>query len=85
MVKKIREFHYNEGENISGESIGVVALIRGRRLIEGGAYSSKYGKPIFKQNEVCAAEPFPLRGRTPVSEGKQNLGTRHRLHVRRRR
>ena len=50
-MKKIREFHYNEGENISGESIGVVALIRGRRLIEGGAYSSKYGirgRPLFE-------------------------------------
>ena len=49
----------NESENISGESIGGggaysgaalinffvpdAALIRGRRLIEGGAYSSKYG------------------------------------------
>ena len=49
----------NESENISGESIGGggaysgavlinffvpdAALIRGRRLIEGVAYSSKYG------------------------------------------
>ena len=31
-VKKSREFHDNESENISGESIGV------RRLFEGGAY-----------------------------------------------
>ena len=63
-MKKTREFHDNESENISGESIGVAALVRGRRLlpcfvpdvalirgrhlIEGGAYSSKYGnfKPI---------------------------------------
>ena len=43
----------NESENISGKSIGGaalinffapdVALIRGRHLIEGGAYSNKYG------------------------------------------
>ena len=53
MVKKTREFHDNEGENIRGESIGGAALIGGRRLLnflfqmrplfEGGAYSSKYG------------------------------------------
>ena len=52
-MKKTREFHDNESENISGESIRVAALIRGRRLLtflsqmrrlfEGGAYSSKYG------------------------------------------
>ena len=52
-VKKTREFHDNESENISGESIGGAALIRGlrlltflsqmRRLFEGGVYSSKYG------------------------------------------
>ena len=53
--KKTRDFHNNESENISSESIGGAALIRGRRLltflsqvgqrlIEGGAYSSKYGK-----------------------------------------
>ena len=51
--KKNREFHDNKSENISGESIGGVALIRGRRLLtflsemrrlfEGGAYLSKYG------------------------------------------
>ena len=51
--KKPRQFHYNKSENISDESIGGVALnnffvpdmalIRGRLLIEGGAYSSKYG------------------------------------------
>ena len=50
--KKTREFHDNESENISGDSIGGEALIRGRRLLtflaemwrlfEGGAYSSKY-------------------------------------------
>ena len=49
---KTREFHDNESENISGESIEGAALIRGRRsltflsqmrcLFEGGAYSSKY-------------------------------------------
>ena len=53
-MKKTREFHDNESENISGESIGDVALIKGRRLLTflsqmrhlfgGGAYSSKYGK-----------------------------------------
>jgi len=52
-VKITREFHDNESENISAESIGGpalidffvpdAALIRGRRLIEGGTYSSKYG------------------------------------------
>ena len=31
--KKIREFHDKESENISGESIGGAALIRGRRLL----------------------------------------------------
>ena len=43
-MKKTREFHYNESENISGESMGGAALIQGWRLIdaEGGAYSSKY-------------------------------------------
>ena len=54
-VKKTREFHDKESENISGESVGGAplitffvpdaALIRGRRLIEGDAYSSKYGIP----------------------------------------
>ena len=52
-MKKTREFHDNESENISGESIGGAALInlfvpdaaliRGQRLLEGGTYSSKYG------------------------------------------
>ena len=58
-MKKTREFH-NESENISGERIGGAvpirgqslltffvpdaALIRGQRLIEGGAYSSKYSR-----------------------------------------
>ena len=55
-MKKNREFHDNKSENISGESIGGAALIRGRRLftflsqmrrlIEGGAYSSEYGTSI---------------------------------------
>ena len=50
--KKTQEFHDNESENISHESIGGAELIRGRRLltflsqmrrlIEGDAYSSKY-------------------------------------------
>ena len=52
-MEKTREFHDNESKNISDESIGFTALInffvpdaaliRGRRLIEGGAYSSKFG------------------------------------------
>ena len=59
-MKKAREFHDNESENISGESIGGgggaalinffvpdAALIRGRRLIVGGACSSKYGIRIM--------------------------------------
>ena len=33
MKKKTREFHDNESENISDESIGGVALIRGRHLL----------------------------------------------------
>jgi len=47
---------YNESENISGESIGDAALIRGwclltflsqmRRFFKGGANSSKYGRPV---------------------------------------
>ena len=32
-MKKSREFHDNESEIISGESIGGAALIRGRRLL----------------------------------------------------
>ena len=60
-MKRTGEFHDNERENISGESIGGATLIRGRRLLTffvpdapliqgrrltgGGAYSSKYGKP----------------------------------------
>ena len=72
-MKKNREFHDNESENISCESktpfslwnnlvfflvkrnssnkrsIGGAALIRGRRLIEGGAHSSKYGKLKLNQ------------------------------------
>ena len=31
--KKTRDFHDNEGENISGESIGGATIIRGRRLL----------------------------------------------------
>ena len=56
-VKKTLEFHGNESQNVSGESIGGAALIRGRhlltflsqlqRLFEGGAYSSKYGKRLM--------------------------------------
>ena len=52
-MKKTGEFRDNESKNISGESIRGAALInlfvpgaaviRGRRLIEGGACSSKYG------------------------------------------
>ena len=42
-MKKRGEFHDNESENISGESIGGAALIRGRRLLtffpRCGAYS----------------------------------------------
>ena len=51
--EKTWEFHDKESQNISGESTGGAALIRGRplltflsqmrRLFEGGAYSSKYG------------------------------------------
>ena len=54
-MKKTREFHDNNSENISGETTGGAALInffvpdaaliRERRLIEGGAYSSIYGNP----------------------------------------
>ena len=32
-MKKSREFHDNESENITGESIGVAVLIRERRLL----------------------------------------------------
>mgnify|MGYP000017117207 CR=1 FL=1 len=62
MKKKPREFHDNESENVSGESIGGAALIRGRRLLtfmsqmrrlfEGGAYSSKYGTVIIIINLI---------------------------------
>ena len=31
--KKTREFHDSESENVSGESIGGAALIRGRHLL----------------------------------------------------
>ena len=33
MMKKTREFHDNESENISGETIGGAALIRERHLL----------------------------------------------------
>jgi len=33
-LKKTQEFHDNESENISGESIGGAALIRGRSLFK---------------------------------------------------
>ena len=53
-MKKTREFHDKESENISGCGaysrvaltnffVRDAALIRGQRLIEGGAYSSKHG------------------------------------------
>ena len=58
--KKKRESHDNES---SGESIWGAALIRGRgfstflsqmrRLFEGGAYSSKYGKHKQKKVHTC--------------------------------
>jgi len=41
-MKKTQEFHDNESQNISGESIRGAALIQGRRLLtflfKGGAY-----------------------------------------------
>ena len=47
-MKKTLEFHGNESQNIGGAAlinffVPDAALIRGRRLIEGGAYWSKYG------------------------------------------
>ena len=67
--KKTWEFHDNESENISGESIEGAALInifvpdaaliRGRRLIEGGAYSSKYGIAIQFKESKCLQLPNP--------------------------
>ena len=54
VLKKSREFHNNESENISGESIKGAVPTWGRhlitfwsqmqRLFEGGAYSNKYGR-----------------------------------------
>ena len=68
-VKKTWEFHDNESENIIGESIEGVGLIRGRRLlrflsqmrrlfkglrlIQGGAYSSKYAIAIEFKESKC--------------------------------
>ena len=37
-VKKPESFMITRAKNISDESIGGAALIRGRRLYEGGAY-----------------------------------------------
>ena len=65
MVQKTREFHGKESENIIGESIGGAGLIRGqrlltflsqmRRLIEGDAYSRKYGSQLMINNaERCS-------------------------------
>ena len=61
-MKKPREFHNNESENISGQSNRGAALIRGRRLetflsqmrrlFEGGTYSSKYGKHMDKMQKI---------------------------------
>ena len=68
-MKKAWEFHDNESENISGESIEGAALInifvpdaaliRGRRLIERGAYSSKYGIAIGFKESKCLQLPNP--------------------------
>ena len=65
-MKKPREFHDNKSENISGESIGGVtlinffvpyaALIRGRRLIEGSAYSSEYSSYYCQKNVWYVSE-----------------------------
>ena len=67
--KKLWEFHDNESENISRESIEGAALIRGRRLLtflsqmqrifEGGAYSSKYGIAIGFKESKCLQLPNP--------------------------
>ena len=67
--KKTREFHDNESENISGESIEGAAIIRGRRLltflsqmrrlIEGGGNSSKYGIAIGFKESKCLQLPNP--------------------------
>ena len=74
-MKKTREFHDNESGNINGESIEEAAaysraaliiifvpdaaLIRGLRLIEGGAYSSKYGIAIGFKESKCLQLPNP--------------------------
>ena len=88
-VKKTREFHDNESENISGESIGAAALIRGRRLltffvpdaaliwgrrlIKGGAYSSKYGVNVTDQEHAipvyCVLWRLVYRLSWPILQG----------------
>ena len=110
-VKKPREFHDNESENISGESellcrcgtiynvqsismslsgwgaylraalinffVPDAALIRGRRLIEGGAYSSKYGNRewlvittsfarVTLLPKIAVISPAPLPAKNPT-------------------
>ena len=74
--KKTREFHDNESENISGESIGGAALIWGRglltflsqmrRFFEGSTYSSKYGILLIfsfnQSNHWFVAFSLPLPG-----------------------
>ena len=68
-MKKTREFHDNKSGNISGESIGGAALIRGRRLLtffsqmqrlfEGGASSRA---ALIRVNAVVIiAESFNLK------------------------
>ena len=50
--KKTLEFHDNETENISGESIEGAALIRGRRLLTLGTLSKHWRRRGGHQPEV---------------------------------
>ena len=83
-MKKNREFHDNKSENISGESIGGAALIRGRRLftflaqmrrlIESGAYSSRYGTCIIGPSTTESQKAIDIaqfgRGIPPMFDKK---------------
>ena len=88
--KKPWEFHDNESENISGESIGGAALIWGRGLLtflsqmrhlfEGGAYSSKYGIlfSFSQSNHWFVAFSLPLPGsflKLPISQITKTVAT----------
>ena len=60
-VKKTRAFHNNENENISGQSIGGAALIRGRRLL---TFLFQMQRLLSRDIPVSRGSLFDLTGYT---------------------